>query len=65
MGSLTGGPFVGHKGGSVCISLTIVGVGVGVGVAMCVCVPSSVDHLLDVGRECAYFLTGYMTTCGS
>ena len=39
---------------------------------MCVCVcregvyiPSSVDHLLDVGRKCVYSLTGYMTTCGS
>ena len=26
-------------------------------------VPSSVDCLLDVGRGCAYCLTGYITTC--
>ena len=40
----------------------------GVSVLVCVSVyhaPSSVDRLLDVGRGCAYCLTGYTTTCGS
>ena len=46
-------------------SWSIYGVSVLVCVSVYHVVPSSVDSLLDVGRGCAYCLTGYMTTCGS